>query len=147
MARRYRGKVSLYSIWNEPNLEHYLYPQLQRTRYGMVDVAARRYRELWWEGWKAIAAIDRPMRNRVLFGETAAISSPMDTLYAALCLDEAASLPRPVARAPGLRPAAQAPHRRHRPAPLQQARRGSVFSRSFTLDSLPVAYAQPATAG
>ena len=47
-ARRYRGRVELYSIWNEPNLEHYLYPQLQRTRHGQfVDLAAVRYRELW----------------------------------------------------------------------------------------------------
>lgn len=141
VARRYRGKVSLYSIWNEPNLEHYLYPQLQRTRYGMVDVAARRYRELWWEGWKGIAAIDRPMRNRVLFGETAAISSPMDTLYAALCLDQRGQPFRGRLRVlqgcvrPRKLPIAGIAHH-----PYNNHATGTVFSRSFTLDSLPVAY-------
>ncbi len=49
---------------------------------------AVRYRKLWYEGWKAIAQYDPANRDRVLFGETAAISSPLDTLYAALCLDE-----------------------------------------------------------
>ena len=53
-----------------------------------MDLAAVRYRKLWYEGWKAIAQYDPASRDKVLFGETAAISSPMDTLYAALCLDE-----------------------------------------------------------
>ncbi len=85
-----RGRVELWSIWNEPNLEHYLYPQLARVRQRqVVDLAAKRYRELWCAGVAAIAAV-RPgaCATEVLFGETAAISSPMDTLYAALCLDE-----------------------------------------------------------
>ena len=76
------GSVALYSLWNEPNLEHYLFPQTERTRNGRtVDAAAKRYRELWYEGWKAISVSDPPLRDKVLFGETAAISSPMDTLY------------------------------------------------------------------
>ena len=88
-ARRYAGRVDLWSMYNEPNLEHYLYPQLARVGRGkFVDLAAVRYRRLWYEGWKAIAQYDPANRDRVLFGETAAISSPMDTLYAALCLDE-----------------------------------------------------------
>ena len=68
-----------------------MWPQLQRSRHGIVDLGAARYRQLWLAGWKAIAKYDPPSRNKVLFGETAAISSPMDTLYAALCLDERAS--------------------------------------------------------
>jgi len=88
-ARRYAGRVDLWSMYNEPNLEHYLYPQLARVgRKQSVDLAAVRYRRLWFEGWKAVAQYDPSNRNRVLFGETAAISSPLDTLYAALCLGE-----------------------------------------------------------
>ena len=138
----YGGQVALWSFWNEPNLEHYIWPQLKRTRYGIVDLAAARYRKLWQAGWKAIARYDPPSRNKVLFGETAAISSPMDTLYAALCLDEEG---RPfrgrlrrlqgcggkVKRLPigGL-----ALH------PYNNFAIGSVFTRSFTKDSLPMAY-------
>ena len=88
VAKRYRGQVSLYSIWNEPNLEHYLYPQKGRGSRGPVDVAAKRYRSLWYAGYRAIRRHDPARRNKVLFGETAAISSPLDTLYAALCLNE-----------------------------------------------------------
>ena len=137
----YGGQVSLYSIWNEPNLEHYLYPQLRRMRGGPIDLAARRYRELWQEGWRAIARYDRPLRDKVLFGETAAISSPMDTLYAALCLDENG---RPFrGRRRGLQGCSRP---RRLPIggvavhPYNQDAGGSVFTRSFTLDSLPLGY-------
>ena len=87
-AQRYSGRVDLWSLYNEPNLEHYLYPQLARVgKKRFVDLAGVRYRKLWYEGWKAIAAYDPGQRDNVLFGETAAISSPLDTLNAALCLD------------------------------------------------------------
>ena len=149
VARRYgsRGtgpygrQVSLYSIWNEPNLEHYLYPQLRRMPGGPVDLAAARYRRLWQEGWKAIAAYDRPLRNKVLFGETAAISSPMDTLNAALCLDE---------RGRPFRGRRRALHGCARPTrlpiggmavhPYNNDAGGSAFTRSNTLDSLPLGH-------
>jgi hypothetical protein len=75
------GQVALWALWNEPNLEHYLWPQLKKVRGGFVDLAAARYRKMWLAGWKMIARHDPPSRNKVLFGETAAISSPMDTLY------------------------------------------------------------------
>lgn len=138
---RYGGQVSLYSLWNEPNLEHYLYPQRQRTRHGMVDVAARRYRELWQEGWKAIVAYDRSSRNRVLFGETAAISSPVDTLYAALCLDERGHPFRGVLkRLQGCEKPRRLPIGGLAIHPYNQEGGGSVFTRSFTEDSLPLGY-------
>ncbi len=141
VARRYRGRVHLYSIWNEPNLEHYLYPQLQRTRYGIVDVAAKRYRELWWAGWRAIAAEDPAMRKKVLFGETAAISSPMDTLYAAFCLDERG---RPFkgrlkalhgCKRPRRMPIGGVAHH-----PYTDGARGTLFQRTNQVDALFTAY-------
>ena len=135
------GQVAFYSLWNEPNLEHYLYPQLRRTRHGIVDLAARRYREMWQEGYKAIARYDRPMRNKVLFGETAAISSPMDTLYAALCLDENGRPFRGKLRAlQGCARPTRLPIGGVAVHPYNKDGGGSVFSRSFTLDSLPLAY-------
>ena len=148
VARRYGrggsahgGSVAMYSIWNEPNLEHYLYPQLQRSSAGMVDLAARRYRELWYEGWKAIAAYDRRLRDKVLFGETSAISSPMDTLYAALCLDEHGRPFRGRLRSlQGCVRPRRLPIGGIAQHPYNKDAGGSVFTRSFTLDSLPMGY-------
>jgi len=148
VARRYGrgprphgGQVALYSIWNEPNLEHYLYPQLKRTRDGVVDVAARRYRELWQAGRRAIAQHDGSMRNTVLFGETAAISSPLDTLYAALCLDQNGRPFRGRLRAlQGCSRPSRLPIGGIAVHPYNDDGGGSVFSRSSSLDSLPLAY-------
>ncbi|HYI81550.1 MAG TPA: hypothetical protein VEW67_11875, partial [Thermoleophilaceae bacterium] len=132
----------LWSMYNEPNLEHYLYPQLARAGRGrFVDLAAVRYRRLWYEGWKAIAQYDPANRNRVLFGETAAISSPMDTLYAALCLDEEGKpfkgrmrVLQGCGKAQKLPIAGLALH------PYNNYAIGSVFTRSHTKDSLAMGY-------
>jgi hypothetical protein len=141
-ARRYSGRVDLWSLYNEPNLEHYLYPQLRRVgRNRFVDLAAVRYRRLWLEGWKAIAQYDPAQRDNVLFGETAAISSPMDTLYAALCLNERG---RPFrgrmrrlhdCRRPRRLPIGGIAHH-----PYNGAARGNVFTRTRQKDALPLAY-------
>ncbi len=149
MARRYGsgaqsaygGAVIFYSLWNEPNLEHYLHPQVEGRRREGIDFAAKRYRALWYEGWKAIAAVDPGMRDRVLFGETAAISSPIDTLYGALCLDEEG---RPFRGARRRRQGCNRP--RQLPIggvaihPYNNHAGGTVFSRSFSRDSHAVAY-------
>ena len=137
----------LYSIWNEPNLEHYLYPQLQRTR--------RRHRG---PGGQALPrAVVRGLegdrrrrpgaaRSKVLFGETAAISSPMDTLYAALCLDENGRPFKGRLKAlHGCTAAAPAADRRRRPPPLQQGRRpGHACSSARSPGRLPCS---PPTSG
>jgi len=135
------GAVNRYSIWNEPNLEHYLYPQLQRTRSGMVDVAAKRYRSLWLQGWKAIAKYDRPNRRRVLFGETAAISSPVDTLYAALCLNpEGEPFKGRLRRLQGCVRPRKLPIGGFAVHPYNKDATGTVFQRSNTTDSLAMAH-------
>jgi hypothetical protein len=135
------GQVTFWSLWNEPNLEHYLWPQLKRTRHGMVDLGAARYRQLWLAGWKAIATYDPPSRNKVLFGETAAISSPMDTLYAALCLDEKG---RPFKGALRRLQGCNNPKRLSIAGlalhPYNNFAVGSVYTRSHTKDSLPMGY-------
>jgi hypothetical protein len=88
VAKRYAGRVDYYSIWNEPNIgKTWLTPRFTRTRAGRVDAAGALYRKLFIAGYRSIAKFDRARRNRVLFGETAAIGSPLPMLYAALCLD------------------------------------------------------------
>ena len=65
-------------IYNEPNLgKTWLTPRFQRSRSGRIDVAGAIYRKLWIAGYKAIAKYDPARRNRVLFGEVAAIASPL----------------------------------------------------------------------
>jgi len=141
VARRYAGRVSLYSLWNEPNLEHYLFPQLKRTRFGVVDVAAKRYRSLWLRGWRAIARYDPPMRNKVLFGETAAISSPVDTLRAALCLDPDGRPFRGRMRAlQGCQQPRRLPVGGFAHHPYGQFASGGVFKRSGSDDSITMSY-------
>ncbi len=88
VAKRYRGKVAYYSIWNEPNLNVWLTPQQKRPGGGRVQTEAAIYRKLWIAGYKSIARNDPGRRNRVLFGETAAIGEPLSLFRAALCLDE-----------------------------------------------------------
>jgi hypothetical protein len=135
------GAVKRYSIWNEPNLEHYLYPQLRRTRFGTVDVAAKRYRSLWFRAHRAIARYDRPARGRVLFGETAAISSPLDTLYAALCLDpEGRPFRGRLRRLQGCARPRKLPIGGLAVHPYNKDANGTVFQRSHTTDSLAMAH-------
>jgi hypothetical protein len=148
VARRYGpsssehgGNVAYYAFWNEPNLEHYLYPQFQRSRGVRYDFAARRYRELWIAGWRSVALWDRARIGNVLFGDTAAISSPMDTLYAALCLDEHGKPFKGRLRAlqgckkpKRLQIGGVAVH------PYNSHAAGTVFTRSFSGDSLAPAY-------
>ena len=135
------GQVALWSLWNEPNLEHYIWPQQKRTRHGLVDLGAARYRQLWIAGQRAIAKYDPPSRNKVLFGETAAISSPVDTLYAALCLDERG---RPFSgalrRLQGCSRAKRLPIAGLALHPYNNFAVGSVYTRSHTKDSLPMGY-------
>jgi hypothetical protein len=148
VARRYGpasashgGAVDFYSMWNEPNLEHYLYPQLRRSRGMLYDFAARRYRELWMAGWRSVAQFDPLRRDRVLFGETAAISSPIDTLYGALCLDpNGKPFKGRVRRLQGCSKPRRLPIGGIGIHPYNSHAAGGVFTRSFTTDSLPLPY-------
>jgi hypothetical protein len=87
VAKRYQGKVDWYSLYNEPNLTTWITPQVKRTKFGRVELSAVYYRKLWLAGYGAIRRNDPAARNRVLFGEMAAIGAPIPKLYAALCLD------------------------------------------------------------
>ena len=149
VARRYGaraagshgGSVVLYSMWNEPNLEHYLFPQTAKRSGRTIDVGAKRYRQLWFEGWKAISISDPARRNNVLFGETAAISSPIDTLYTALCLDPNG---RPfkgrTRRLQGCVRPRKLPIGGIAVHPYNNHAGGTPYSRSYSKDSLAPAY-------
>jgi hypothetical protein len=60
-ARHFRGRVTRYSIWNEPNLQQFLAPASRSPQI---------YRRLYLAGYRAIKAVDR--RNQVFIGELAA---------------------------------------------------------------------------
>jgi hypothetical protein len=141
-ARRYRGRVRIWSVWNEPNLSSWLSPQVRRTRHGKARWSGRMYRALWYQAWKAIAKYDRPRRGSVLFGETAATHSPIILLRSALCLDPHG---RPYR---GRRRLAQGCPRRPKRLsvagiahhPYNQAATGSPRSRTGSRYSAPLAY-------
>jgi len=89
VAKRYRGKVDYYSIWNEPNIgKTWLVPRYERRKgVGKVDYAAAKYRQLYIVGQKAVAKYDPARKNKVLFGEVPSIASPLPFIRATLCLD------------------------------------------------------------
>ena len=89
-AKRYSGKVAWYSVYNEPNLVDWLTPQQARPGGNRTQTEGAMYRKLWIAAYKSIARYDRARRNRVLFGETAAIGEPLSLFRSALCLDERA---------------------------------------------------------
>ena len=145
-ATRYRGKVAFYSIYNEPNLENYIYPQTQRTSAGRVDLGGKLLRQLWIAGFRAIKQADPGARRRVLFGETAAISSPRDTLYSALCLDRRGRPYRgKIKQAQGCSKPSMLPIGGLAVHPYNSSALGSVFTRTSTKASMTMAYLSRAT--
>ena len=81
-AEHFRGRVTRYSIWNEPNYVDWLSPPAE---------APRLYRELYEAGYTAIREVDG--QARVLIGETAGYSrpgrstAPLEFLRELTCLD------------------------------------------------------------
>ena len=146
-ATRYKGQVEYYSLWNEPNLEHYLYPQWSRAGRSTIDLGGKMLRELWTSGYRGITRADPAVKDKVLFGETAAISSPMDTLYAALCLNQSGRPYKPgrTRRLMGCNKPSKLPIGGLAVHPYNKDAVGSVFTRSATKDSMAMAYTSRAT--
>ncbi len=71
VARHFRGRVRFYSIWNEPNLNEYLSPQIVRRR----AVGHRIYAQLVKAGYRAVKRADP--RAGVLIGEAAPSGHPL----------------------------------------------------------------------
>ena len=144
VAQRYRGKADYYAIYNEPNLgQTWLTPRFEKRRgVGTIDYAAAKYRQLYFAGYKSIAKFDPARRNRVLFGETAAISKPIPFLRAALCLDSRGNPFRGArARAQGCSGRVKkVPTLGFAHHPYNQGGNGTPRSKSRTKTSLPIAY-------
>ena len=85
VARRYRGRVRYWSIWNEPNHFGWLLPQY--THRHRVRYSARMYRSLWYRGYRAIRRYDPARRRSVLFGELAPFASPRAFFHSSMCID------------------------------------------------------------
>jgi hypothetical protein len=87
VGAHYNGRVSLYSIWNEPNHPDFLRPQFFRGK----PASGIWYRKLFLAGYKGLqrAGIAKP---RVLMAETAPVGTsnvvaPIVFLNTALCID------------------------------------------------------------
>jgi hypothetical protein len=101
LARRYSGTyrdergqvlpaVRRWSIWNEPNLGVWLWPQTERVRGRTIQLGARLYRELFHAATAALRA-NGHRRSQILLGETAPIGGskrtpPVDFYTRLFCL-------------------------------------------------------------
>lgn len=87
VARRYSGsypdedgsgllpRVSLWTLWNEPNLNTWIEPQQLGSGKSRRRVSAKIYRELTYEGIAALRSNGHEDAT-ILFGETAPIGAP-----------------------------------------------------------------------
>jgi hypothetical protein len=87
VGRRYGDRVSLWSIWNEPNHPAFLMPQYVRGKPASPGI----YRRLFQAGARALRAGGN-QHDTILMGETAPIGNdhlvaPLAFLRGALCLD------------------------------------------------------------
>jgi len=71
VARHFKGCVTRYSVWNEPNLPRWIHGNRRGD-------AARTYRNLYRASYAAIKSVDR--RNQVLIGELTSAHDPLGFL-------------------------------------------------------------------
>jgi hypothetical protein len=88
VGRRYGGRVSTWSIWNEPNQPQFLLPQYRGRR----PVSPRLYRRLYLAGQRGLRASRSNRRDDILIGETSPrgnrnVVHPLAFLRGMLCLD------------------------------------------------------------
>ncbi len=96
VAKRYRGKVHQYVLWNEPNQPASLYPQATCVKHrGCTAVAPHIYRNLIRAGYPAIKAVDPsvPVLIGALAprgnggGTSASVTSPLTFLRLMGCVN------------------------------------------------------------
>lgn len=87
VGAHYRGRIGIFSIWNEPNHPDFLRPQFFRGK----PASGIWYRKLFFAGYRGLqrAGISSP---KVLMGETAPVGTsrvvaPIVFLNTALCID------------------------------------------------------------
>jgi hypothetical protein len=84
VSSRYATQVAIWSLWNEPNSNHFLKPT------GLASAST--YRQLYIAGAKAIRSSAANKHDRILLGETAprgnpTTAHPLSYLRASLCLN------------------------------------------------------------
>jgi hypothetical protein len=100
VARRYAGKVDVWSIWNEPNQPQFLKPQFDAKKH---PVSPRIYRALYRGALKAFDTLK--LTPAILFGETSPrgtgkVVAPLTFLRGALCLSSTYKLQKGCGRLP-----------------------------------------------
>ena len=105
-GRHYGGKVTTWSIWNEPNLPRFLRPQFAN---GGRPASPQLYRKLYDAGRRGLIAAGRGA-DPTLFGElaprgTGSVVAPLTFLRGMLCLDDELQEARQGLRASSTRPA------------------------------------------
>ena len=88
LARRYGDRVSMWSIWNEPNQPQFLLPQYRNGK----PYSPQLYRGLYRAAYSAIRSVDANRRDKILIAETsprgnANIVHPLRFLRGMACLD------------------------------------------------------------
>src|SRR5947209_13675342 len=103
VAKRYNGtfrdavggvlpKVSRWGIWNEPDLDSWLYPQILRFRGRKISVGAMLYRNLVYAAGNALKRNGHGS-DQIMLGETAPVglgtarTSPATFLQTLFCID------------------------------------------------------------
>jgi len=66
LARRYGSRVTIWSIWNEPNQPQFLMPQYRKGK----PYSPGHYRKLYLAAYKAIHSVAANRSDKVLIGET-----------------------------------------------------------------------------
>jgi hypothetical protein len=101
LARRYGDRVSMWSVWNEPNQPQFLLPQYRKRRPYSPQI----YRGLYRAAYKAIRSVDANRRDKILIGETSPrgnenVVHPLRFLRGTACLNGSYKKTRKCSRLP-----------------------------------------------
>jgi len=101
LARRYGDRISMWSIWNEPNQPQFLLPQYRKTQ----PYSPRLYRNLYRAAYSAIRSVPSNRRDTILIGETSPrgnenIVHPLRFLRGMACLNGSYKKTRKCSRLP-----------------------------------------------
>jgi hypothetical protein len=101
LARRYGDRVSMWSVWNEPNQPQFLLPQYRKRRPYSPQI----YRGLYRAAYKAIRGVDANRRDKILIAETSPrgnenVVHPLRFLRGMACLNGSYKKTRKCSRLP-----------------------------------------------